>query len=130
MTARTRRIALVASVLSLALPMVAAQPPATAGLPPALRGLTASPISFSLQVAQTGRVQASVQKNRPEVVAPIVFGSSDSTVARVDSTGVVTALKPGSATVTVKASAAASAGLSAASLTVAIRVDVAAAKSP
>lgn len=118
------RYAVVALLVTITPTIAAVQPPAALPHPPAITSLTVSPISFSLRVAQTGRLNVAVQKRSPEVIAPVTYVSSDSAVARVDSTGLVTAIKPGTASVTVRTSAAASVGHSAVTLTSIVRIEV------
>jgi len=55
----------------------------------------------SLGVGESFSLNAAVSGN--DMAEPFVFSSSDSTIASVDSSGVVTALKPGEASITVSA---------------------------
>jgi uncharacterized protein YjdB len=87
-------------------------------------------VTLTLRVAETGTLKTWVQKSAPAVLAPITFTSSDTSIARVDSTGLVTALKLGTASITVQSAAEAGPGVSASRLTQITRVDVTAAKSP
>ncbi len=89
----------------------------------AISNLTVSPSAVNLPVNQTVTIVPNVTKAAASVATTYTFTSSDNTIASVNTSGVVTAVAPGVATITVKASGS-GAGYSTTELTGAATVTV------
>lgn len=72
---------------------------------PAVTGISVSPPSATLIKGQTAQLSAVVTTNDPSVATTVTWASSNAAVASVSATGLVTALTPGSATVTATSTA-------------------------
>jgi len=92
---------------------------------PALSGITVSPTALALQVTQTGQLQATLAgPGAATGRGTITFASSAAAVATVAANGLVTAVGPGTATITVSGTHPASGDLTASSVSTSAVVTV------
>ena len=84
-------------------PEVTPTPTPEASIAPVLTGVTLDKTELSLEKDKTEQLAATVTP--AEIECELVWSSSDETVVKVDENGKVTALKAGTATITVKATA-------------------------
>ncbi|MBU6365902.1 MAG: Ig-like domain-containing protein [Gemmatimonadetes bacterium] len=94
-------------------------------LPTGITALTVSPANIALATGGTSQIAASVQQPTGAAAATISYTSSNTSVATVSATGVVTGAAQGSAVITVTATSAANASFGAATLSQAVAVTVA-----
>jgi hypothetical protein len=94
-------------------------------LPTGITALTVSPASLALATGAKARVVASVQQPTGAAAARLIYGTTEPTIATVDSLGTVTGVAAGSAVITVTATSAANTSFAAATLTQAVAVTVA-----
>jgi len=96
-------------------------------LPPAITSLTVSPSALSLIAGQTRALAPVVVRPTGAPAAVLTYGTADPAVATVSTTGVITALTPGTATITVTATVPGNTSYSAATMTELVTVSVGAA---
>lgn len=96
-------------------------------LPPAITSLTVSPNALSLIAGQTRTLAPVVTRPTGAPSAIITYGTADPAVAIVSTTGVITALTPGTATITVTATAPGNTSFAAATMTEQVTLAVGAA---
>ncbi len=92
--------------------------------PGGIAALTVQPTSLALALGSTAQLTAQVTQPTGAPQASITYGTSAPAIASVSSTGLVTALQPGTATITVTASSPAATGFSASSVTQLVPVTV------
>nr|MCU0624060.1 Ig-like domain-containing protein [Gemmatimonadaceae bacterium] len=93
--------------------------------PPSISSLNVSPASLgTIALGSTQRLTSVATQPAGAPAARITYGTSAPTIATVDSTGLVTAVAPGTATITVTATSAGSATFAATTLTQLVSVVV------
>ena len=93
--------------------------------PPAISGLTVQPATLAMALGSTAQISASAAQPAGAAPAVISYGTSVPSVATVTASGgLVTAVAPGSAVITVTATSPANANFSAATLTQLVPVTV------
>jgi uncharacterized protein YjdB len=92
--------------------------------PGGIAALTVQPTSLALALGSTAQLTAQVTQPTGAPQATVTYGTSAPAIASVSSTGLVTALQPGTATITVTASSPAATGFSASSVTQLVPVTV------
>ena len=95
-----------------------------APLPAALTAVSVSPNRVTLSAGQTRELVSTVAQPTGAPSATVTFGTTAPTVATVSPDGVMTAVAPGTATLTVTATAAGTAGFAAATVTATVAVTV------
>jgi uncharacterized protein YjdB len=97
-------------------------------LPSGMTSLNVTPTTLALAARGTAQIVASAQQPTGAAAASIIYGTTAPAIATVSTTGLVTAVGPGTAVITVTATSAANANFAAATLsgTVAVTVSPAA----
>jgi hypothetical protein len=93
-------------------------------LPTGITALTVSPASLALATGAKARVVASVQQPTGAARARLIYGTTEPTIATVDSLGTVTGIAAGTAVITVTATSDSSAAFAAATLSQSVVVAV------
>jgi hypothetical protein len=93
-------------------------------LPTGITSLTVTPSTLPLAVGATAQLVANAQQPSGAAAAAIIYGTTAPTIANVSATGLVTAVAPGSAVITVTATSALNANFAAATLSSQVAVTV------
>lgn len=93
-------------------------------LPSGITALNVQPTTLAMALGSTAQLAASVQQPQGAAAATITYGTTVPSVATVSSAGVVTAVAPGSAQITVTATSAANTNFAASTLTQLVAVTV------
>jgi uncharacterized protein YjdB len=93
-------------------------------LPSGMTSLNVTPSTLALSAGATAQVVARAQQPTGAAVASIIYGTTSPAVATVGTTGIVTAVGPGTAVITVTATSAANANFAAATLSGTVAVTV------
>ncbi len=93
-------------------------------LPTGLTSLNVTPTTLSLSAGATAQLVASAQQPAGAAAAAITYGTTAPAIANVSATGLVTAVAPGTAVITVSATSAANANFAAATLSGSVAVTV------
>lgn len=93
-------------------------------LPSGITALTVQPSSLVMGLGTTAQLSAAAQQPAGAAAASITYGTSVPSVATVNSNGLVTAVAPGSAVITVTATSAANTNFAASTLTQLVSVTV------
>lgn len=93
-------------------------------LPQGITALTVQPSSLTMGVGTKAQISAAAQQPAGAAAASITYGTTDPTIAAVSADGKVSAIAPGSATITVTATSAANNDYAASTLTQLVAVTV------
>ncbi|WP_291164592.1 Ig-like domain-containing protein [Gemmatimonas sp. UBA7669] len=95
-----------------------------AALPQGITSLNVQPTQLAIALGSTAQLSASAQQPSGAAAATITYGTTVPAVATVSNTGLVTAVAPGTAVITVTATSAANANFAASTLTQLVPVTV------